>query len=473
MPVIDENRVLGNFGSNLVAHLLSHFCLVRPVAEGTDIGVDLYCETIENRQGFLHFWVQVKCGGEQITLLKQNDKASCAFKIDHLRYWDRQPVPVFGFYVPTGYPPSMPDNIFIANITEYLINYGIPSGDTKTIESHFKITPSANDWYDKFQQRIRETTALIKLRDDGIISALPELEPGYLQQLIQFPKSSRYAKESLRTIRLTVSSLVADAAQFQQDPPKEFFAERLVKILQLFEEGERPEIMRASALWNANIERNPGKAWEMVNVAFKSIDSDRNLSESIKKNWKESFKPVLEIIKDIEDSLGKKMSNSRSVKVKYLDTSAIVKLYLDEDGSSNFREYFHSHTNFCTAIMTFYESMNVLKSRLFNGQNAKKYHDAVEDLAIHGWGGKIEIEPVALDKIEIFKDVSKISIENNLDIADAVQIYAILKGKYSFLARDSSSILITADEGQELKATRLGIRVWNCRKESAPEWMNK
>ena len=165
------------------------------------------------------------------------------------------------------------------------------------------------------------------------------------------------------------------------------------------------------------------------------------------------------------------MGESNRAKVKYLDTSAIVKLYLDEEGSLNFRNYFHSHSNFCTAIMTFYESMNVLKSRLYNGKIAKKYHDAIEDLAIHGWGGKIEIEPIALDKIEIFKEVSKISIENNLDIADSVQIYAILKGKYYFLFQDSSSVLITADGGQELAATKYGIRVWNCRKESAPKWM--
>ncbi|GAI83095.1 unnamed protein product [marine sediment metagenome] len=62
MPNIDEKRILGNYGSNLVAHTLSKICLVRPVAEGTDIGIDLYCETIEERQGFLHFWAQVKCG---------------------------------------------------------------------------------------------------------------------------------------------------------------------------------------------------------------------------------------------------------------------------------------------------------------------------------------------------------------------------------------------------------------------------
>jgi len=165
------------------------------------------------------------------------------------------------------------------------------------------------------------------------------------------------------------------------------------------------------------------------------------------------------------------MVDSVRIKVKYLDTSSIVKLYLEEEGSSYFRDYFNSHTNFCTALMTFYEAMNVLKSKLFK-KSEKKYYEAVTDLAIHGWGGKIEIELIDLNSIEIFKEVSNLSVENNLDIADAIQIYAILKGKYSHFMQDSASVLITADEPQELAAIKNRIRVWNCRKESKPEWLD-
>src|SRR5690606_9315939 len=57
----------GNAGENYVAYLLSTFCIVRPVASGTDIGIDLYCELpIANEKGniitYLHFGVQVKTG---------------------------------------------------------------------------------------------------------------------------------------------------------------------------------------------------------------------------------------------------------------------------------------------------------------------------------------------------------------------------------------------------------------------------
>lgn len=166
------------------------------------------------------------------------------------------------------------------------------------------------------------------------------------------------------------------------------------------------------------------------------------------------------------------MEKSIGIKVKYLDTSAIIKLYLDEDGSSNFREYFHSHTNFCTTIMTFYEAMNVLKSRLHKKESQNKYYEAVTDLAIHGWGGKIEVEPIDLSQMDTFKAVSRLAMDSNLDVADAIQIHAILKGKYSHFTQDSASVLITADEPQELAAQKNKIRVWNCRKESKPDWLD-
>jgi hypothetical protein len=122
--------------------------------------------------------------------------------------------------------------------------------------------------------------------------------------------------------------------------------------------------------------------------------------------------------------------------------------------------------------MTFYESMSVLKSRLFKNESKNQYYKAMKDLAIHGWGGKIEIEPIDLNSIDTFNEVSKLSVENNLDIADAIQIYAILNGKYSRWIQESASVLITADRAQDLAAKKYGIRVWNCRKEPKPEWLD-
>jgi len=303
MPAIDENRILGNYGSNLVAHTLSKICLVRPVAEGTDIGIDLYCETIEEGQGLLHFWVQVKCG-KQIKI-KKNGRASCKFEVTHLSYWNRQPVPVLAFYVPTEFPPEIPKQIFVANITEHILEHGIPKTKYKTIESHFKISPGSEDWQNGFHQRLKATTSLIKFRDDGIFSSITELKPKYTIQYRKIFGSSKYAKKSLRTIESTVSSLVLDAALLKYhksiDPPEKFF-KRLVSILNIFEEGKRPETMKALGLWAAIIERDTVRANEMINIGIESIDNDPNLDDSFRKTWRKEFilDPDLEIIKTIE-----------------------------------------------------------------------------------------------------------------------------------------------------------------------------
>jgi predicted nucleic acid-binding protein len=165
------------------------------------------------------------------------------------------------------------------------------------------------------------------------------------------------------------------------------------------------------------------------------------------------------------------MVKSIGIKIKYLDASAIVKLYLEEDGSSYFRDYFYNHTNFCTVSITFYEAMNVLKAKLFN-ENKENYYKAVEDLVINGSGGKIELEDIELKNYNIFKEVSDMSFRYNIDIADAIQIFSILKGKYSFFAFDSKSVLITADDQLEFAAKDNNIRVWNCRRSNKPEWLD-
>jgi hypothetical protein len=94
MPFVSENRLKGNYGTAVVMACLSSACLVRPVAVDTDVGVDLYCESVEEGTPFFHFWLQVKAG-EQCRLAADETSASCSFATDHLLYWYRQPVPVF------------------------------------------------------------------------------------------------------------------------------------------------------------------------------------------------------------------------------------------------------------------------------------------------------------------------------------------------------------------------------------------
>src|SRR5436190_24196044 len=119
MSSIDQNRLKGNYAAAYVMSRLSSECLVRPVAADTDVGIDLYCETVEGSSPFLHFWMQIKSGDQCRRL--NNGGASCSFKREHLVYWSRQPVPVFAARVPTAWPVQKDPAVYIVNITDRLL----------------------------------------------------------------------------------------------------------------------------------------------------------------------------------------------------------------------------------------------------------------------------------------------------------------------------------------------------------------
>jgi hypothetical protein len=81
---------LGNIGEHKIASLLSPFCIVRNVAQGTDTGIDLYCEILKENdlKPTLHFFCQAKT--------RKNHIQHSEIKKD-LHYWANQPVPVFVF----------------------------------------------------------------------------------------------------------------------------------------------------------------------------------------------------------------------------------------------------------------------------------------------------------------------------------------------------------------------------------------
>lgn len=120
MPIVPESRLKGNYGASVVMARLSGECLVRPVAVDTDVGVDLYCETVAGSQPFLHFWLQVKAGG-QCERDATGNEASCRFSSDQLEYWARQPVPVFAALVPTDCPSRSEPDVYIVDVTTQIL----------------------------------------------------------------------------------------------------------------------------------------------------------------------------------------------------------------------------------------------------------------------------------------------------------------------------------------------------------------
>lgn len=163
------------------------------------------------------------------------------------------------------------------------------------------------------------------------------------------------------------------------------------------------------------------------------------------------------------------MSHGQAVKTRYLDTSALVKLVVDEGDSMPIRDFFNSNPNFCATSLCLAEALGVLKGKW--GQNRitdDQYFKATRALIIDAWGKRIEIDDIGLFTPSGLTAVEGLAQKHSLDLSDALQLATILGGKYSVLGPDSASVLITADAELAAAATVEGIRVWNCIAGPAP-----
>ena len=199
MPSIDVNRLKGNYAQALASTWLSRMCLIRPVAEGTDIGIDLYCESIVDGVPYVHFWVQVKAiPSSSIKVEGEQRIAGYSFDKRHLEYWDRQPIPVYALLVPVdSWPPDEADAIFGVRVTEELVKGGLPAANSTTY--HTKNAFERNTLDDDLRKFVTnivpwDTSALLLRR--GIVAPLPG-QPGHSTAGIGF----QYLPRLLSSIR--------------------------------------------------------------------------------------------------------------------------------------------------------------------------------------------------------------------------------------------------------------------------------
>jgi len=137
------SALIGNFGEHYVAsQLAAAGCLVRPVANQADTGIDLYCETSvssgRSNTPFVHFWVQVKTSTQferaehefLYTLpIDRSAERPVTVKIRcrDLLYWERQPIPVFVACVAVNaWPPTEHPSLQILPMTDVLLGEHSP-----------------------------------------------------------------------------------------------------------------------------------------------------------------------------------------------------------------------------------------------------------------------------------------------------------------------------------------------------------
>ena len=195
MPSMSVKQLKGNYAENLVAEWLSRTCLIRPVAAGTDIGIDLYCEALIEGSPYLHFWVQVKAITKK-NVKKKGDKeiAFYNFKQKHLLYWSKQPVPVYAFLVPVeGWPPKQPNRIYGVPISRYIVQNGIPDKSITLESSGFTDLVSIDNDWEEFIYQVLPVDSAILLFSKGFVAKIEHPVPA-----IPFWGNSKIPRENFR-----------------------------------------------------------------------------------------------------------------------------------------------------------------------------------------------------------------------------------------------------------------------------------
>lgn len=147
-----------------------------------------------------------------------------------------------------------------------------------------------------------------------------------------------------------------------------------------------------------------------------------------------------------------------------------MKVFAREPDSGPLREYWAlrspgKHTTpFC-----FYETLSILKGKWVHGNWLTKpgYLEASSNL--FAWYATTKLSSdIDLHDSETFKKVHDLADCYSLDLSDALQILSVKAGRFSSLAGDSQTILITADKALAKAARAEGLRVWYCIGEPEP-----
>lgn len=229
MTKVSKSQILGNRAEHLVSYLLSQFCLVRPVANGTDIGVDLFCEAIsEDGHSAGHFWVQVK----------SKAKPTRKIKLDrgHVDYWIRQPVPVFIFIICESQNSDASNfEIHSINLIEQLIKNSNFRGKFRTF--HSDETMSSNSQLEQFvRQTVPVTIARQKLTDGQIVPIKYNGVEGYVKKYAT-ADSLKFIPKILKNIGRTSSLLAREILNNDKEQAFNQKLDQLEMILEAFAEA--------------------------------------------------------------------------------------------------------------------------------------------------------------------------------------------------------------------------------------------
>lgn len=145
------------------------------------------------------------------------------------------------------------------------------------------------------------------------------------------------------------------------------------------------------------------------------------------------------------------------------DASALIKVFVTEDGSDIIRNYFQSRspTKYTTPFC-FYEALNVLKVKWMYRKEISQaeYTEASFRLAAWFQASTRYAKDIDFSDPLVFSRVRVLSEKYDLDLSDSFQILSVKEGYFSHLINDSQTILVTADAGLAKAAHGEGVKAW-------------
>lgn len=284
MTKVDENRLKGNYAAAYVTSRLASKCLVRTVSGDTDVGIDLYCETVQEGLPFIHYWLQVK-SGNQCKVSKDRSYASCTFDIQHLLYWSRQPVPVFVALVPVDWPVEQDPDIYIVDLTLKNLEWEIPNTqDSVTYKSDYRWAAGDRNAVEYFLYNIVPADAARLEFKKGVIGSVPTLDVQYEQQ-IPVHSVLRFLPNILDQMRRTAAFTISHLMSLNQlDRVNAEDRQTLELIVEAYKDSPNWENFAARSFC-AYADGDLERAVELCKQAISTIEKDQNVAH--KPEWKQ------------------------------------------------------------------------------------------------------------------------------------------------------------------------------------------
>lgn len=159
-----------------------------------------------------------------------------------------------------------------------------------------------------------------------------------------------------------------------------------------------------------------------------------------------------------------------AVRANCFDASALLKLYVSEEGSDILREYWRRESTKFTTSLCFYETLSLLKVYHFYRKtiNLETYKKATLDLCSWFAAASENIRELPFLSPEVFFSAQKKAELYKLDLSDAFQLLSVKEGFFSRMSGESKTILVTADKKLAKAARSEGLRVWNLLEEPVP-----